>query len=135
MARNFQFELVSPENLLFSEAVEQVLLPGCRGYLTVMVGHSPMITRIIPGVVNVRFAGTERRAFIVFEGFVDIRPEICSLLAKAVVPIEQFDPHDIDFRIAKAHGELKAAKTDYNRNKAEELFYQLTAVRGADRLA
>lgn len=135
MAGTFQFELVSPESLLLSEAVEEVVLPGSEGYLTVMANHSPMITRIIPGVVRVRVTGKAERAFVVFGGFVDIRPEACSLLAEAVVPIEQFDPHDIDRRIAKARGEFEAAKTDAHRNKAEEFLYQLTTVRGVDTLA
>lgn len=135
MASTFQFELVSPEHLLLSEAVEEVTLPGSEGYLTVMANHAPMITRVIPGLVRVKAAGKPEQVFVVFGGFVDITPELCSLLAESVVSIDKLDPKDIDRRIAKARGEFEAAKTDERRNKAEEFLYQLTTVRGVHTLA
>ena len=36
----FKFELVSPERLLISEDVEQVVVPGSEGDFTVLAGHS-----------------------------------------------------------------------------------------------
>ena len=46
MADPFQFELVSPERLLMSEPVDQVVVPGSEGYFTVLKGHpSPTSTR------------------------------------------------------------------------------------------
>lgn len=130
MAATFQLELVSPERLLLSEAVEEVILPGSEGYLTVMAGHSAMITRIIPGLVRVKMTGRPDQMFVVFDGFADITPALCSLLAESVVPIDKFDPKDIECRIARARGAFEAAVTDENRNKAEEFLYQLTTVRG-----
>ena len=43
MADPFQFELVSPERLLMSSKVEQVVVPGSEGYFTVMKGHAPFM--------------------------------------------------------------------------------------------
>jgi len=134
MAGIFQFELISPESLLLSESVEEAILPGSEGYLTVMASHSPMITRVIPGLLWVRVAGRAGQAFVVFGGFADITPEVCSLLAESVVPLEAFDSQDLDRRIARARREFEAAKTDEHRNKAEEFLYQLTTVRGVHTL-
>jgi F-type H+-transporting ATPase subunit epsilon len=41
MAQAFQFELVSPERLLLSAQVTEVVIPGSEGYLTALAGHSP----------------------------------------------------------------------------------------------
>ena len=38
MADPFQFELVSPERLLMSAPVDQVVVPGEEGYFTVLKG-------------------------------------------------------------------------------------------------
>ncbi|RCL02700.1 MAG: F-type H+-transporting ATPase subunit epsilon [Candidatus Tokpelaia sp. JSC188] len=133
MAKTFQFELVTPENLLFSETVEEVILPSCTGYLTIMLNHSPVITRITPGFLHIRAIEKAEQVFVVFGGFVDIRPAICSLLTTTIMPIEQLDPDDIDRRIAEAHSEFKIAKTDAHRNKIEEFLYQLSVIRDIER--
>jgi len=53
MADPFQFELVSPERLLMSEPVDQVVVPGSEGYFTVLKGHAPFMSTLRPGVVDV----------------------------------------------------------------------------------
>ena len=46
------FELVSPERILLSEAVEMVVIPGTEGDFGVLPGHSPLISSIRPGSDN-----------------------------------------------------------------------------------
>ena len=74
MAEAYQFELVSPERLLLSEQVEDVVIPGTDGEMTVMALHAPAMTTIRPGVVTViQERGAEK--FVVFGGFADIMPQ------------------------------------------------------------
>ena len=54
MAEAFQFELVSPERLLLSEQVIEVVVPGTEGYMTVMAHHAPLMATVKPGVVTVK---------------------------------------------------------------------------------
>ena len=53
MADLFKFELVSPEDLLLSQNVQQVLVPGTEGNFTVLPGHAPMLSTLRPGVLDV----------------------------------------------------------------------------------
>ena len=46
MADNFNFELVSPERLLLSEMVTEVVIPATEGEMTVMAHHAPTMTTI-----------------------------------------------------------------------------------------
>ena len=48
MADPFKFELVSPERLLVSGEVEQVLVPGAEGDMTVLAKHAPVLTTLRP---------------------------------------------------------------------------------------
>ena len=43
----FKFEFVTPEKLLFSSEVEQVIIPGSEGEFTILAEHSPIISSII----------------------------------------------------------------------------------------
>ncbi|AQS41050.1 MAG: ATP synthase epsilon chain [Candidatus Tokpelaia hoelldobleri] len=137
MAKTFLFELVSPEKILFSAEVESVILPGSEGYLTVMANHAPLITGIIPGIVRIakssdlNWAGEGNgAAFVVFDGFADITPQKCSLLATSIVPLEEFSPEDLERRIAQVQEAFNNAETDEQRNQLEDLLHQLTTVRG-----
>ena len=49
----FKFELVSPERLLVSGQVEQVLVPGAEGDMTVLAYHAPLLTTLRPGVLDI----------------------------------------------------------------------------------
>ena len=71
MADPFQFELVSPERLLMSDEVEQVVVPGSEGYFTVMKGHAPFMSTMRPGVVDVTKGGQMDRIFV-RGGFADV---------------------------------------------------------------
>ena len=130
MADTFQFELVAPEKLLLSEQAVEVQLPGSEGYLTVMANHAPTMTRLMPGVVRVKIAGKDEKAFVVFGGFADITPQSCAILAEAAHALEAFDPAELEERIAAAKAELDGATNDEHRNRAEDFLYELTTVRG-----
>ena len=58
MADTMKFDLVSPERSLASIAATEVRLPGTEGDMTVMAGHSPVITTLRPGIVRVLGGGT-----------------------------------------------------------------------------
>lgn len=129
MAGTFLFELVSPEQLLFSQQVTKVLLPSSEGYLTVMGNHSPMMAIIVPGVIKVQSLEGEKK-FVVFGGFVDITPTGCSILAESAVTVDDFNVEELQRRIKAAQQAINGAKSDEVRNKAEDFFHQLTTVRG-----
>ena len=63
MADPFQFDLVSPERLLMSEPVAQVVVPGSEGQFTVLRGHAPLMTRPVvrDGVTDEADAGSQPR--------------------------------------------------------------------------
>src|SRR6185437_3451717 len=53
MADKLQFELVSPEKLLLSEAVGMVVVPGGEGDFGVLPGQALFISTVRPGVISV----------------------------------------------------------------------------------
>src|SRR5437763_14996035 len=67
MPDRFQFELVTPERLLVSTEVEMVVVPGTEGNFGVLAGHSPLISTIRPGTIDVYAtrAAISERIFVV----------------------------------------------------------------------
>lgn len=86
MSGTFQFELVSPEKKLFSDAVGYVSIPAEEGDIGVMAGHSPLLTSLRMGVISIHPIGLNdnapARRYFVAGGFADISNTGCSILAE-----------------------------------------------------
>ena len=130
MATEFNFELVSPERLLVSGSVSEVVIPATEGEMTVMANHAPTMTTIKPGVVTVKFADGRKDRYVVFGGFADIVPNGCTLLAESAVHIDEFNRDDIARRIETARLELEHVKTDDQRFGIESYLTELTTLQG-----
>ena len=131
MAEAFIFELVSPERLLVSEAVESVVIPGTEGEMTVLALHAPVMTTVKPGVVTVKPVSEPEERYVVFGGFADILPSGCTLLAESAVPVKDIDRADLARRIQDAKEDVADATDDATRTKADELLAQLTTLEAA----
>ena len=131
MAASLTFELVSPERLLLSAEVTEVVIPGSDGEMTVMADHAPTMTTIKPGVVSVKATDGTVSRYVVFGGFADILPTTCTLLAESAVSVSSIDREDLNRRVQDAREDLADAKSDGDRQKAQEFLDQLTTLQGA----
>jgi len=131
MADNFNFELVSPERLLLSEMVTEVVIPATEGEMTVMANHAPTMTTIKPGIVSVRSGSGSKQDYVVFGGFADILPSGCTLLAESAVATGSIDREDLARRIQDAREDVADARDDQTRTKAEQYLSHLTTLEAA----
>lgn len=130
MADTFKFELVSPERLLVSETVSEVVIPATLGEMTVLPNHAPVMTTIKTGVVSVKLASGETQKYVVFGGFADIVPTGCTLLAESAVPAAELDQASLQARIDAARAELDGAEHGEYRTKLETQLMELTNLSG-----
>lgn len=124
MASTFKFELVSPERILLSEDVEQVIVPGTEGDFTVLPGHAPVIAALRPGVLDVQVGGKRRRVFV-RSGFAEVDPERLTVLAQTALDLDSVDKATIGAALTFAEAELADAKTDEGRRLALEAVSRL----------
>ena len=120
MADPLQFELVSPERLLVSETVEQVVVPGSEGFFTVLAQHAPFMTTLRPGVVEVKELSGMERKFYVRGGFADVTPAGLTILADAAVPLEEFDAATLAEEVRLAEEAMAAFGDDHLRRVGAE---------------
>ncbi len=122
------FDLVSPERLLLSQAVDMVTVPGSEGYMGVMAGHMALVSTLRAGMINMLNDGAETRFFIM-GGFAEINAQQITVLAEEALPMSELDLAVLDQRIKDAQDDEIAAKTDADRQKAAELVDDLKLVR------
>ncbi|MEM6539179.1 MAG: F0F1 ATP synthase subunit epsilon [Pseudomonadota bacterium] len=125
----FKFELVSPERLLLSEEVEQVVVPGSEGDFAVLANHAPVMSTIRPGLLSVTSSGGTTE-YVLLGGFADAGPNGLTVLAESASEKSDFDKSMLDERISKAKDAFAAAADDLAKQKAQESFDQLSQLSG-----
>jgi F-type H+-transporting ATPase subunit epsilon len=130
MADPFQFELVSPERLLMSEPVEQVVVPGSEGYFTVLKGHAPLMSTLRPGVVEVTRGGGKEGIFV-RGGFADVSPSGLTILAEQAIPLADVDAAMLAQEVKNAEEDVADAKDGAAKDAAELRLHQLKEVQTA----
>lgn len=78
------FDLVTPTALALSEKVEMVVVPGADGDIGVLPGHTPLITTLRAGQVDVHNGGQVTQSFYVTGGFAEVTPERVTVLAESI---------------------------------------------------
>jgi F-type H+-transporting ATPase subunit epsilon len=106
MAEKVQFELVSPEKLLLSEAVDMVVVPGTEGNFGVLAGHSLLISTVRPGVIDVYEGSEISERIFVSGGFAEVTAERCTVLADEAVPLSSLDAATIESELRTLEGAL-----------------------------
>jgi len=129
MAEKFQFDLVSPEKLLYSAHAEQVLVPGVEGDFGVLAGHAPLISIVRTGVLEVKGSTEGDMRIFVHGGLAEVTPAGLTVLAEEAMPFEDLNAADLDGRIKNLEEDLADARDERARNRASEALDQLRQVR------
>ena len=125
------FELVSPARLLFSGTVDQVVIPGTEGEMTILAGHAPLLSTLKPGVVTVYKDGGGTDRVFVKGGMVEVNPQGLTLLAEVAIPMAELDGAAITRQIRNAEEDVADAKDDEIRRKANENLEHLKAIQAS----
>ncbi len=128
MAETFKFELVSPERLLMSGDVAQVVVPGSEGDFAVLPDHAPVLSTLRPGVLQITGAGSEEKRIFVRGGFAEAGPESLTVLAQQAIDLKEFDRERIAQEIKNAEQDLSDAKEDEPRRHAQGALDELKAI-------
>jgi F-type H+-transporting ATPase subunit epsilon len=121
MADTVEFELVAPEELLFSEPVELVVVPGAEGDFGVLPGHSALISTLRTGVIAVYENDAVSQRIFVSGGFAEVTPERCTVLADEAVTLESANRSDVEERVKANREALQSAADDDKENAAAAL--------------
>ncbi len=104
MSATMHVDVVSAEESIFSGEAEFVVLPGEAGELGIYPRHTPLITRIKPGVVRIRVPGqASEEGVFVAGGILEVQPHVVTVLADTAIRGRDLDE-------AKANEALKRAE-------------------------
>lgn len=128
MAMTVHVDVVSAEEQIFSGLAELVSLPGESGELGVLPGHTPLLTRIRPGMVRIKVPHqAEEEIVFVAGGLLEVQPNLVTVLADTAI-------RGCDLDEAKAM-EAKRRAEEALANRQAELDYAKLQVELAEAIA
>jgi len=120
-AATIHVDVVSAEASIYSGEAEFVVLPGEAGELGIYPRHTPLITRIKPGTVEITPAGGgEKELIFVAGGILEVQPKVITVLADTAIR-----GHDLDE--AKANEAMKKAQEAMARSQDKQEIATLQA--------
>ena len=119
MADKINFELVSPQRLLVSEAVEMVVVPGTEDDFGVIAEHAPLISTVRPGTITVYQGDDVSERIFVAGGFAEVTGERCTVLAEEAEPLGDIDRAALESHLRDLRDDLAAAQSDEQRQAVE----------------
>lgn len=120
MAETTQLEIVTPERLLVSTAVEEIEIPGKTGYLGILPGHAPLITEMAAGEIAYRAEGRIKRVAVAW-GFAEVLPNKVTILVETAEKAEEIDVPRAQAAKQKAEEELRKAGPEGNADAQARL--------------
>ena len=116
-----ELELCGPVQKTVKLEADEVQLPGAAGVLTVLPGHTPLLTVLVAGVV-VAVSGEEdvaNRYFSVDGGFAEVKDNQVRLLAECFEPGDEIDLGRAEEARERAEGRIRKRKEDVDIERAE----------------
>jgi F-type H+-transporting ATPase subunit epsilon len=128
-----QFELVTPEELLVSRDVDMVVVPGTEGNFGVLPGHSPLISTIRPGTIDIYEGNTIAERIFVAGGLAEVTPERCTVLADEAVPPESLDRAQLEAELQTIDGSMPTLRDQVGRATGTDREHLLAELRQLER--
>ena len=128
MAETFKFELVSPEKVLVSSDVGEVIVPGAEGDFTVLPRHAPVISMLRPGVLRIPGMDGKTSEIYVRGGLADVGADRLTVLAEQAIPVADLDRDLIAKEIQDAEEDLADAQDEDKKRQAQDTLERLRSL-------
>ena len=96
MENNFKIEIISPEEIIFSDEAKMVTLPSYEGDMSILKNHISIITFLRPGIVKVQKKDGNFEKFFVQDGTVEYFNDSLVVLSASAINIKDLSKDFVD---------------------------------------
>ena len=116
-----KLEIVSAETAIFSGEATMVVAPGKDGDLGIAPKHTPLLTTLRPGEIEVHKEGEDKEYIYVTGGILEVQPHMVTILADSATHSDELDQEAAIEAKNQAEQALKGAdkKEDLEQAQAQ----------------
>jgi F-type H+-transporting ATPase subunit epsilon len=128
MAGKIVIQLVTPNGVILDKQVDEVIAPGVMGEFGVLIGHTPMLTFIKPGIFS--YLDEDRfTKIVVGSGFCEVLKDRVTVLVDLAYRAEEIDPSEAAEELDQIQRELEAVDSGAEPEKFRSLSNRLQVAR------
>jgi F-type H+-transporting ATPase subunit epsilon len=99
-------EIVTPEDRVYNDTADTVVIPTVEGEIGILPGHIPLLTQVADGELRVT-KGAETKNLVVGGGFAQVDGDHVKVLAEFAINEAQIDEDAAEKAIQRAEDALK----------------------------
>ncbi len=114
---NMRLEIVTAEEVVYSEDIDILVAPGAGGELGVLPSHAPLLTTLNPGEIKV-VRDSEETYMFVSGGFLEVLGNRVTILANAAEQADDIDIDRAERALQRAQERIASAPADMDLERA-----------------
>lgn len=114
----YKLDILYPEGNIFSGNVKQATFPTTSGLITILAGHTALITTLAEGNIEIEQENGEKKNITIVGGFLEVSENMVSVVADFAVRSEDIDDNLIEK--AKLYAEEQKKKKENVNNEMAE---------------
>jgi len=122
-----RLEIVSAETAIFSGEATMVVAPGKDGDLGIAPKHTPLLTTLRPGEIEVHKEGEDKEYIYVTGGILEVQPHMVTILADSATHSAELDEEAAFEAKNKAEEALKGADKKEDLEQAQAKLVEAAA--------
>ena len=123
--------VVTPEGEAFSEAADQVVLPGSEGYFGVLEEHEKFLSPLRPGAMEIHLPDGSVEWAAISDGFAEVTAKQVVVLVDECFKSHEINVEEAEFSRTEAEQELTdllvSIDTQEHRERLENAIVRLSA--------
>ena len=113
MSDKFTVEIISPDQTILKQEVNEVTIPSFEGQMGILNNHIPLITFLRPGIITIKTEGEKK--YYVEEGTVEFSNNNLLILTSTAINLASLEKSKINELLQKAEASLNNQSTDKER--------------------
>lgn len=103
-------EIVTPEARVYSDTIDQVVIPTVEGEVGILPGHIALLTQVEDGELRVTKNG-QTEYLVVGGGFAQVEGDRVRVLAEHAITEAKIDEKAVEAALQRAQEQMKAAES------------------------
>lgn len=87
---NLLLQIITPEKVVYSDEVQEVVVPAYDGEITILPSHINLLTQVNPGELIIK-KGSSQQSIAITGGFLEVDNNKVSILAEYAIRAQDID--------------------------------------------
>lgn len=113
-----KINIIKPDSVKLAGEFDHVIVPGVDGDFGILVGHTPFITKIRPGIISL-YLGKSVEKYAIHDGFVTVENDVINIVCDSIEYVDEIDTDRAKEAKDRAMVRLKSSDEDIDYRRAE----------------